>query len=467
MSPDLPSARLRSVNQARWRADAITLADAARIAFPGVPNPPPGPVAARNAALARATVANRRLLSTWVPVLRAVAPRLTGLAGSHLYLAPGHGFFPRPSTSTQADEWRSERSVGYALEAGEDENDALMAREVDRIVLRNGMRVSAPRELRDLTLQGVSQPAANRWQVVPGDGFLRLWQQNPLSYLGSRRDPAVVGTFLGNVPRDRRVNATIARVEHAARLAADPDDPIDLYLGVHTNGGEFPGGGPPVFLAVRGAEVLFVDVHSTAADLANAAEEGNTMGLGYARRLLTEIVNRCGMLNRGTRSVRANGVSNYELQQTFPHFEQDAAGPRWQHGRLIDATGAPTPPAWIDPPFAAGSAVGVFPRAIPVALAEIAFHTSDEECRMLREGWFRRVAGEAMAIATEDQVTADTAPIDRGHLRTLLIGVFGATDAIRGLPADDGALDGDVSPAPRPPARGRRRRRRPRRSAPP
>ena len=135
----IPSARLRPDDQplAGRRDDAR-----GRGADPRRENPPRDrwPPARRPR---MATVANRRLLLTWVPVLRAVAPRLTGLAGSHLCSRPvtASSRARRPPPRRRVAQ---RASVGWALGAGEDENDAMMAREVVRIVIRNGMRVTTP-----------------------------------------------------------------------------------------------------------------------------------------------------------------------------------------------------------------------------------------------------------------------------------------------------------------------------------
>jgi uncharacterized glyoxalase superfamily protein PhnB len=177
-----PPAPPSGVTDVYWYSDAISLADGAWIQ---IPDPAPAP--------ARAVIANRYLESNWVAVIEPVLPRLVALAANRtLMLAPGHGLYADPGTASDAPadrfRWESQRG-GWHWRAGEDDNDVLMAREVDRVAVANGLAVENVREVRDLVRIGVTHTGVDRWTASGRIDFLRLWQQNPVYYLGHVRDP--------------------------------------------------------------------------------------------------------------------------------------------------------------------------------------------------------------------------------------------------------------------------------------
>lgn len=275
LSPQIPSAHLPLPIDARWRFDAITLADYALISIPAPP--PPG----------QAVVANRTLDSDWAPVLQRVIPRLAGLAaGRHLLLAPGHGFYAQPGNAAAVPaNWRSTRGC-YNLHAGEDENDAYLAAEVNKITQRNGMRVSSVRELDDFTKPARIHTAANTFVAAAAPDFIRLWQQNPVYFVGTLEvdeiaagtlapaNAVVIGSNLGQTAGDKDDHGIAVRYGLARRLAGGAN-PIDAYLAIHTNasGANCAGGA-----AGRGTSAYFWSVQMAVGNPA----EANTMGEGLA-----------------------------------------------------------------------------------------------------------------------------------------------------------------------------------------
>lgn len=409
VSPQLPSAHLPRVEDARWRFDAITLADYALIS---IPIPPP---------LNQAVVANRRLDADWVPVLQPVSPRLVGLAaGRHLFLAPGHGFFDDNPPSNNPADWRSERG-GYNFGAGEDENDAYMAAEVDSIARRQGMLVTPVRELRDFTISGVVHPVNNVFNPSPNPNFLRLWQQNPMYFLGSQRNAIIVGpgTNLGQLAGDHNDKGIEARWRLAAQLAGGAN-PIDIFLAIHTNA---------LNGVSRGVSAIYLNVTISTVN----PNEANTIGQDFATRLRDRIVDRCHANRRNVVSVRQLGNPIADLQRTFDHWTQNIGGTSAHWPRVRNAP--PAPAAWNH---------RTFPRTIPVALLEVAFHDNTEDAALLSRAWFRRLAGEAMAFAVEEQLRSDPNPITRADMVRLLTATFGLTARIRGLVANNNAIGGDI-----------------------
>ena len=410
VSPQIPNAHIARVEDVRWRFDAITLADYALIS---IPQPPP---------VNQAVIANRRLDADWVPVLHPVTPRLTGLsAGRHLFLAPGHGFFDGNSPSNNLPSWRSQRG-GYNFRAGEDENDGYMAAEVNRIVRRQGMQVTNVREVEDFTAPGVVHPANNVFNPSPDRDFLRLWQQNPMYYLGQLGHPVVVGpaSNLGQLAGDHNDKGieTRWRLAHAAAAGANP---IHILLAIHTNAG---GGG------ARGASAIYLDV---ATAVGNNVEV-NTVGEAFATRLRDQIVNMCHINRRQVVSVRQLGNPIADLQRTFDHWTRAQAGTSALWPRVRNA---PAPPAgWQPRPF---------PITIPAALVEVAFHDNTEDAALLSRAWLRRLAGEAMSFAVEQQLRAEPAPITRADMVRLLLATFGPSARIRGLVANNTPIAGDVA----------------------
>ena len=446
-APWIPTPHLARIEDAVWRCDAITLADYAEISSPAAP----------------ANVTTRQLTGRWVPILERTIPRLTGLlADRHVFLAPGHGFYDNnPAGSAGLVGWVSYRG-GYDFAAGEDENDGYMAANVLRIFRAHDTRVHSAREISDFTIRGVTHLANDVFAPAAGADFLRLWQQNPVYYLGAAGDALVIGTVRGHVSRIAHPPAgpngkghdndgVNARIDFAKRLAAAAANPLDLYLAIHTNA-----------VGGRGTLALYLDVTTSSA----VAAEANQLGLDFAQRLVREIAARCLTRNQGTRSVRVNGATNRELQSTYEHWTRnprwdvfpdvDVAEATWRRFRDGPLPAVPAPPAvppmapppanppqpWINIQFPGGGAAA---RRIPVALAEVAAHDQADDANLLTREWFRRRAAEAMAIAVEEQLRANTAAISRDDMVRVLLGVFGPTPRIRRLVAGAAVITGDIA----------------------
>ncbi len=399
VSPQIPSTHLGEVNDARWRCDAMTLADFARIIIPE-------PVERGRFAL----FANRWLDADWVPILKPVTPRITGLsAGRHLFLAPGHGFYHKYNSSAAANpaHWRSNQT-GYSNRAGEDENVGYIAAEVSRIARRQEMKVSAVREIQDFTRPGVLHTSDNVFDRSNNPDFLRLWQQNPVYFLGAEESSVIINTPRGKVRRrDHNEDGVEARWRLAAQLAGSTS-PIDLFLAIHTDANKSPN--------VRGVFSFWLDVNVSTAN----RNEFNSIGHEFARRLQNEIVRHCHLRGRGVRSLREHKKRIDDLQRTFTYSTRGSGNSSlWPRVRNRQA----------------GWRRRLFPRTIPVALVEVGFHSSTEDAALLEQAWFRRLAGEALAFAVEGQLRVDPGPhrgpITQADLVRLLKANFGPTARIR------------------------------------
>lgn len=406
VSPQLPSASLPRVEDARWHFDAITLADFARI------TPPPASPSAR------ARIGYRKLEVRWVPVLAPVTPRLVALAaGRHLYLAPGHGFFARPANPSSAAPggWGSERD-GWDLQAGEDDNDLFMATEVDRIARRNGMQVTPCRELRDFTLPGVTHPAAATFTPSANRDFPRLCQQNPIYFLGVR-SPAVLTPAQAAPAGKMNEKARSVRAQHAAQLAAGAT-PIDAFLAIHTNGTEEHD--------ARGSNAFYADVETTP----GSGVEANTLGQSFANRIGEQLAAWAGIEYRGTRNLRQLG-GNADVQNTFDHFHTNEPAKEAQRA-LVQPPGG----GWLHQSF---------PRRIPASLVEVLYHDQPDDAALLTRAWFRRLAGEALAMAVEAQFRAAPAQATRAEVVRMLAATFGPTAATGARVSDATAIGAELA----------------------
>jgi hypothetical protein len=439
VTPSLPgriTAAVSPVTDAHWTVDAVSLADGA---FAAVPDQhAPGNDADD------AVAPKRALTSDWVAVLEPVTPRLLGLAhGRTLLLAPGHGFFASPplagDTAADRAQWKSTRG-GWQWSAGEDDNDLFMAREIDRIVVANGMLVENVRSVRDLLRIGVVQTAPNTFRAGAPADFLRLWQQDPVYYLGSVRDPgvppaqrAVTDPAAPAAVADNREDAGVNARQRLGTILANRGT-LDVIFSVHTNAG-----------GARGGEVLFLDLRATGA-------EENTLGRGLATHVAVELRDRCHTVSAALPAVarslsdnQGGGIS--DLQNTFDHWT-DPTGPlahpppapqnSTQRPRRLTA-GGPSPP-WQHRSF---------PGRARVALAEVAFHANAKDAALLSRAWFRRTAGEAMAFGIEQGLRdpwspaalgAEPRPFSPDDLAALLAAAFGPTGPVRALPAGAGAI---------------------------
>ncbi len=448
VTPRIPGAYLLNITDARWEFDAVSLADYAQIT---IPRPPP---------LNQAIVNNRSMTREWVPVFHSVVPKLLGLAlGQHIILAPGHGFFDSNPASNDTNahlaRWVSPRG-SWNLEAGEDHNDGFMAMEVSRILRRNGLKVTSLREDLDFTRPGVVHPANNVFNVAANPDFLRLWQQNPIYYLGTERnapvntagDPGVTASInqafvnnpaLGQIGGSHNDKGVTMRHRFALENAASVS-PVDIYLSIHTNG---LGG------VRRGLTTFYTDIENRVGN-----GEFNTFGRAFARLLRTQLLDRCH-LHPGSPDVNVYGDFNSgvgEMRDTVDYWYRiDPADPNdsrdWTRVRQN--------------PGVAGWLHKVFPRTVPVALVEVGAHDNMEDARLLRKAWFRRLAGEAMAFAVEEQLGSSPHPtnpeqtdpvtnnvtgpalppgITRAQMKTLLGNVFGPTPRVDGLVANNNAI---------------------------
>ena len=429
VSPQIPSRSVHTntVTAVHWRFDAITLADSALISIPAPSNP-------ANPAETQARVENRSLNTPWVPVFHSVTPRLPGLsAGGHLYLAPGHGFFAHPPQSTNLNQLVSCRQ-GWNNHAGEDHNNGYIGIEVSRIARRQGMTVSSVREDQDLTRPGLEHPAQDTFTPSGNRDYLRLWQQNPVYYIGQLEarqiadgtlalaNASVLGTALAglgaagggcNGAITKNNHGVTARSNYARRLA-NGANPIDIYLAIHSNAG----GG-------RGVSTFWLDVATNAGP---GAPEANALGRDFATKLRNELMNRCHLVrrgggNQGVVSLTQLGRGIADLQNSFNHFTNNTGGSSstWPRSQV-------NPGGWQHKPF---------PREIPVSLVEVGFHDHDVDSSLLSRAWFRRLAGEALSMAVEAQLRENNDPVFREDMVQLLLTSFGPTTAIRGLTSDN------------------------------
>ena len=421
---------------ARWRCDSVSLADLAFISIPAA-----GPNAQ--------VVAGRSLDSTWIPVLMAAAPRLVTLsARKHLLLGPGHGLWPSNNneTSPALAQWVSDRG-GWSGRAGEDDVDAYLAREVDRICTRQGLLVTPTREIRNLMTPGLYHRANNDFRTCPTVDFPRLWQQNAIYHFANQGDPLVVTvppaavTIFGqtatpdpppgNPPNTKNSQGVRLRAAIARRLAAQAVRPIDTFLAPHTNSAG---------AAERSTYTLYLEVAVSEFNAANF----NTMGRSFATRLNAQLLARCHIpaVRGGVVTMQAEmNMSDSDMVNTFDHYRlEDPAVPPVRQRRVaarpasvpLGANNGPGPTAgttWRYQPF---------PRRISVALPEAGYHTSAADAALNSCAWFRRLSGEAMAMAVAVQLGDETAR--EMDLADIMMRTFGSTDAVRQLAAGNAAL---------------------------
>ena len=423
--PELTSAEANDPAWDWWRCDAVALVDEAPMSTP-----------------AMGTYDARGLDGDWAPALWAPLPSLPGLfEGRRVFLGPGHGVFAEPPLGAAPANWLSARG-GWNNLAGEDENNLFMARRLNGIARANGLRTVASRELDNLRLGGILQTGASAFAPGGGGDFPRLWAQNAYYYFAERVDPGLPAAdrFVRGEPRGNNLASTedpdpnLMRKNidgNGARIAAviyeaDPAraQPIDAFFAIHTNGGG------------HGTEVLYLDIRPTAGSPAPGAGgyvEGNTLGLAFAQLVQAQLVARLGRRDRLVRTVTANGKSIGDLQSTYPHFRSGAGGA----GALRALAANPAVPNPVP-----------FPREIPVALAEVAFHDHADEGPLLATMWFRRRAGEAMAVAIEALLRSAARDVTREEVKALLTGVFGGTARVTGLAGGAGDavadLDSDI-----------------------
>ena len=449
--PQLGAGNRLGVEQARWHIDAMSLADSAFVRL----------------RVNEGTVASRALSGMVQPVLGAVSPLLPALAPRRIYLAPGHGLFPAaPNQGSAAPTaWQTTRG-GYAENAGEDEVDLLLAAELARVLeacgARNGLR--SCREVFNFTTPGVSNPGAGSFAPVADPDFPRLWQQNPVFYLGFighlvpmraqllnaalplNAEPGVPQGAM-DAPAGSRDGAGIfARARHIRWQALTPMHRIDLVVAQHTNAiGKTAAPGQPApaentDARQRGLMVEYLDVFANIDNAGVLSVEGNSLGKALATRLHSRIGERLNIRQRGVHqmgpAVNAEGVR--DLFDTYDHWAQGDV-PNLNVPRLDHQPPPAQVAGWNQAVFVRGGAA----LRIPVALAEHAFHDNRDDARLLGRAWFRRLAGEGAALAIDAQLQDAAGPVSNADVRAVLRRTFGDSEAVRKLlPAA-----GDATPA--------------------
>ena len=412
LSPGIPSAHIARVEDVRWRFDAITLADSALISIPA-------------GAAATAVVANRTLAAEWVPVLAPFSPRLLALAaGRHMLLAPGHGFYDANPPSVAlgrlaiaarlvqpAHRRRRERGLhvrrgrSHRAAAGHDGHE----RARDPRLHRPGRRASGEQRL-----QPVAEPRLPAALAAEPDLLARRRRQ-PGGDRHRAREPRRQPQRQGHhgAPEPRR----------AARRRGEPDRPD--ARGAHECRRRARGE-----LALPRRRDLHRQpdrVQHHGAELCDPAARwaGGARAPPVTRRALTARAERA--------ATPANRSGNGDLQGTFDHWEQNIGGSTSVWPRVRQA---PAP--------AAGWNHRTFPRTIPVSLVEVAFHDHADDSALLVRAWFRRRAGEAMALTVDEQLRDNAAAITRADLVRMLTECFGPTARVTALVADGTPIAGNV-----------------------
>lgn len=427
----LTAAQVNAPGWVWWRIDATSLADFAGVEI------------AANAAFAA-----RRLRVELVPVLEPPVPRLTGLfARRHLHVSPGHGLFSEPpvqaANAAAVGNQRSARA-GWASFAGEDENAAITAMELVRVVRANGAAWTSSRELEQLTLPGVVQTGADQFDaVLPAQvpDYPRLWQQNAYYWIATRFDPTAGNNPIvltnsgaatasnGAVLRNemaKNVAGIRARVALFSRLAAAAVLPVDAFIAIHTNAN-----GPNS----RGTSTLYLDIRPTAAGPVAGQHdaqgrwipnpvyiEGNLIGQRFAELIHDEVIAGAPTRDHGVWSYIANGNQVAELRDTVTHR---------RNGQAVDGIRAHAAAG------VAGLVVVNFPRVrgrdIPIGYVEAAFHSNADDALRLAQRWFRHAVGTALAKATETMIGEHTEALTGDDVQALLTGVFGPTAEVTAL----------------------------------
>jgi N-acetylmuramoyl-L-alanine amidase len=422
--PSLGAAQIHHPTWGWWRADAVSVADFARI--DQQPN---------------AVFANRGVDEEFIPLLVGPAPRLLGLfERRHVHVSPGHGVFASPAASrtyqTDRGTW-----VGYGPEienwGGESENTAGIARFVRQIAEANGVRITVSRET-DPTVPGIEQQQNGAFAAVdptrPADhDHPRLWQQNAYYWLAAVYDqapgpggaivignPVAAGSAIGAYSEG--INRKVTVFE---RQAADPTHPVDVFVAIHTNASG---------AAVRGFLALYLDIRNQPADPApgqpgyvEANHEHNSQALGFARRLVAEIGADVQFRDRGVTSYFVNGNPVKELRDTIEHYRD---------GTAVQGVRASTDRNNPNGPVVLAQQV-VFPapggRTVPVGYVEVGFHSNTDDAAALAQAWFRRALSIGVARACELELRQRTDALTGPDVIALLRAMFGSVPAVEGL----------------------------------
>jgi hypothetical protein len=261
-------------------------------------------------------------------------------------------------------------------------------------------------------------------RVLADHDHPRLWQQNAYSWLAAVYDlapgplgPLVRGNPAGNTYAEG-INRKVTLFEHQA---ADPSEPVDVFVAFHTNGGA-PG--------ARGYLTLYLDIRPTAASPAPGAGgyvEANQQDLLFAQRLIAELAAATRFQNGNARSYFQNNNPVKELALTTTHH-RTAGSPASQTGPVqVVRSRAP----------GAGLQLISFPtpggRTIPVGYVEFGFHSNVDDAAALAQGWFRRALGQAVARACESELRQRPDALTGFDLLALLRSMFGNIPAVAAL----------------------------------
>lgn len=414
-----------------WHYDALSVADLAYVRI------------GADETIRSRTIAGHAV----VPLVHPVAPRLPAAAAAlGVYLSPGHGLFPTTPASGALNHWESDRG-GWSLRAGEDENDPMMARAAMLLLRAAGATVHFPRVLDDLDTAGVTNPVNGSFVVSADANFPRLWQQNPVYGYGATATAALLNrpawaAAWGNPAGDKNDHGFLTRTQHIRALARAGS--ISIVLAIHTNA--FNGGR-------RGPLTEYLEVDQ----LADRTQDGNAGSTAFAGRVQAQLIDRCGVATqaavpaagrppRGVLSIQEQGSAIHEMINTVDHWACNISAADVQAIRLSPGGGAPptraqagvaaAAPMFVphDKPFPWDDrAAGHDAQALPVALTEVGYHDNASDAALLGRQWFRLRAGEAFALAIDEQLAASDEPVSRRSVRAALASVFGGSPVIDAL----------------------------------
>ncbi|CAM2065243.1 N-acetylmuramoyl-L-alanine amidase [Sulfidibacter corallicola] len=383
--------------QPLWHFDTVTLADLASV------HTTPAEEADRT---------KRALYGQFVPLLSAPVPHLLAVLGGRVLLMPGHGFLNDNSVARDVvTDWASTRgSPIYG--ALEDNSDADMSARVMAVLEASGMEAHNVREVRDLQRPGVTFRATDTFVVGTLFGFPRLYQQNPVYFLGADNSPVVIGTGLGNpASGGHEDKGIVARRNLAAHLENNQQE-LDMILAIHTNANNG---------TARGISRFWLQRRATPSSTA----ETNTLGMNFADLVQLRLHERIRLRSRASTSRK----SDSDIRETQPNFHQTISGTFI----AVDTN-----------PGGGGWSRALITNPFPVALLEVGFHNNEQDGRMLSRRWFKRRAGEAMAIAMAETYRDFRTAVSKLKFQNLMRRVWGRTPAVEAVLAADAADAGDA-----------------------
>jgi N-acetylmuramoyl-L-alanine amidase len=226
-----------------------------------------------------------------------------------------------------------------------------------------------------------------------------------------------------------------ARVAHIRQLARRGE--IDVVVGVHTNGSA----------GARGTMIEYLNAHPQ-----GQAAEGNPLGRALATAIMARLDERCRLPHYRAGVLRMAEVQAAEavgdLVNSFEHWSRrsEPASTRERFSTepaksdLADeshsiAAEFETHPFPEDAMTAAGQPV----LRLPVALVELGSHDLPEDAPLLARNWFRRRAGEGVALGVDAQLRADQTAVVARDVRAVLARLVGETAAVAALRDDASA----------------------------